>query len=40
MKGIKKYRLPVIKQINHKDEKGGIQITVKNIALTVYGDRW
>ena len=38
--GIKKYKLPVIKQISHEDVRYSIGNTVNNIVITLYGDRW
>ena len=39
MKGIKRYALPVIKQINHEDRKYSIGKIV-NIVITLNSDRW
>ena len=39
MRRIKKYKLPVIKEISHGDEKDSIGNRVNNIATT-NGDRW
>ena len=39
MKEIKKYKLPVMKHISHRDEKYNIGNTINNILITLYGDR-
>ena len=38
VKGIKKYKLPVIK--SHRDAKYSIENIVDNIVMTMYGVRW
>ena len=40
MKGIKRYKLPVIKQLCDGDEKDNIENIVNNAVITLYGDRW
>ena len=36
MKGIKRYNLPVIKEISHKDVTYGTKTTVNNIIIPLY----
>ena len=36
-KGIKKYKLPVIKQVSHRDVMYSTGNTVNNIVITLYG---
>lgn len=38
MKGVKKYRLPVIKGVSHEDEKYSTGNIVSNVVITSYGD--
>lgn len=40
MKAIRRYKLPVIKQISHRDERGSRENRVNDIVVTLYGDRW
>ena len=36
----KRQKFPVTKWTNHKDEKHIIGNVVKNIVITLYGERW
>ena len=40
LKWIKKYKLPVIKQISHRDVMYSTGNTVNNTVITLYADRW
>ena len=40
MKEIKRYKLPVIKLVNHEGVMCSIGNIVNNIVITLYGDRW
>ena len=40
MRGIKRYKLPVIEYVHHKDSKYNTKSIVKNMVITSYGDRW
>ena len=37
---IKRYKLPVIKQVSHGDEKYSTRNIVNNTVQTLYGDGW
>ena len=39
MKGIKRYKLPVMKSVSHGDEKYSRGNIFNNIEITLYGDR-
>lgn len=38
MKGIKRHKLPIIKEIGHRNEKYSIGNTVNNIVIMLYVD--
>lgn len=40
MKGIKRYRLPVTKQMGHRDVMYNTGTTVNNIVIALYGNSW
>ena len=40
VKGIKRYKLPVIKYVRHRNEKDSIENIVNNIVILLYDDRW
>ena len=40
MKGIKRYKLPVIRLISHRDEKYSLENIINKIVITLYGKRW
>lgn len=40
IKGNKRYKLPVIKEISHREEKSSTGKRVNNPTVTLFGDRW
>ena len=40
MKEIKRYKIPAIKRMSHKDEMYSMGNIVSNIVITIYGNGW
>lgn len=40
VKGMKKHKFPLIKQVSHRDDKCSMANIASNIVVTLHGDRW
>lgn len=40
MKGSKRYKLPVVKYVDHKNIMYSTGKIANNVVITLYGDRW